>query len=90
MMLRRAGACREDIQRFAREWPRGAFVTRPNIQRAIELRLSLDWAAATLLPCSAWNIYLRLTLTVVAPWKQVAEDAFYRAWKVMEKKQTKD
>jgi hypothetical protein len=42
-MLRGAGACEQELALFAREWPRGATLSRKTLHRAVQLKLDVDW-----------------------------------------------
>ncbi len=52
-MLRNAGACREQIEVFEREWGRGGNVTLERCLRAAALHLDFDWASKRFLRAPA-------------------------------------
>ena len=54
-----AGACREQRERFAAEWPDGAEVTEANVLRAFVLGLDVDWLLSHVLPAPLWAEYQR-------------------------------
>jgi len=41
--LRELGACREERQIFAEEWPDGVELTRAALERAVQLDMQIDW-----------------------------------------------
>ena len=52
-MLRKHGACKEQVEIFRREWPDGAVVNRTNALRAVALELDVNWVALELLSGAA-------------------------------------
>ena len=60
-MLRDRGACNDQVNIFAAEWPGGAEVTLENCLRAAELGFNFDWAANVLLPSEARQVYRAAT-----------------------------
>ena len=56
-MLRDRGACNDQVNIFAAEWPGGAEVTLENCLRAAELGFNFDWVANVLLPSEARQVY---------------------------------
>ncbi len=58
-LLESHGACKEQIEIFAREWPEGVEVTEEACLRAAELGLHLEWAASELLTPKLYAEYER-------------------------------
>lgn len=56
-MLRKAGACNGQVEKFAELWPRGCTVTLGVAMKAAEAGLDLDWAASNLLRAPARKAY---------------------------------
>ena len=56
-LLKRKGATCDQVDIFAKEWPRGCEVTLENVTRAVALGLDIDWAAENLLTAAAWAEY---------------------------------
>ena len=56
-MLRRMGACEEQVAAFEEEWPDGADVTEKNALRAVALGLDVDWLATRVLNGAALEQY---------------------------------
>jgi len=49
-LLRKHGACKDQVALFEKLWPKGASVTRANALKAAENRFDLNWLADRLLP----------------------------------------
>ena len=78
-MLREKGACSDQVDIFAAEWPKGGRVTRHALIRAAELHLNLDWFASTFLPAPAWAAFKQAKATASAAFdraKATASAAF--------------
>ena len=66
-MLRKHGACKEQVEIFRREWPDGAVVNRTNALRAVALELDVNWVALELLSGAALVQYGKV---LNAAWSQ--------------------
>ena len=56
-LLEAKGACREQVEVFAKAWPDGGPVTPENCLEAVRLGLDLGWAAQHLLKAAALRAY---------------------------------
>jgi len=59
--LREKGACKNQVLTFKKEWPKGVEITLEVLERAIELKLDLDWFACNFLPAPTWEAYKKAT-----------------------------
>ena len=55
--LDKRGACREQVQLFARVWPDGVAVTRETLELSAKKGLILEWLAERVLPRSDYADY---------------------------------
>ena len=68
-MLRAAGACSEQREAFAAEWPDGCELNAETAARAVALGLDLDWFAVAFLSATALAAYKAATApALVAAW----------------------
>ena len=74
--LEHAGACKEQMDLVRREWPNGIPLSAEIIDRVIELRLDVDWAAKRLLPAQALADYGRVKAQAEADVKPVEAQAW--------------
>lgn len=65
-MLRRLGACSDQVATVEREWPNGAPVTVATVRKAYRLGLDVDWLANKVLPALALAEYQRVTAAWLA------------------------
>lgn len=79
--LRKHEACADQVEIFAREWPKGVTVCLGVLKRAAELSLDLDWFARKALTAPALKAYIEAT----APALKAYEEATAPAWKAYEK-----
>jgi len=75
-------ACKDQVDIFRKEWPKGVVVTEEVLQRAVELNLDLRWFALTFLPAPAWEAYNKAIATALAAFDKAiatALAAYYKA-----------
>ena len=75
-MLVKANVCEDQRAIFAAEWPEGCEVTIETAQRAVALKLDLDWAARHLLPERSFAAYCAATAPAWATFDAAMERAF--------------
>ena len=73
-LLRRHCACDGQVEKFEKEWPRGAAVTLSNVRRAIAFGFDICWAARKLLSSPARKAYDE----EVAPARKAYDEAIAR------------
>jgi len=90
--LQDAGACKDQVAIFRREWPDGATATKKSIARALDLGLDLHWFAGTWLTATALEAYEKARATAWeayekarAPALEAYEKATAPAWEAYEK-----
>ena len=74
--LDKRGACREQVQLFARVWPDGVAVTRETLEQSAKKGLILEWLAERVLPCSDYDDYKAQRGTLYADY-QAQRDMLY-------------
>ena len=74
-MLKAWEACPDQVDTFASEWPRGAEVTRENVDRAVELGLNVEWLAERVLDGNALAEYERVTAAALAEYDRARDAA---------------
>jgi len=79
--LRGKDACDKPVDVFQKEWPEGVEITLDVLQRAMELKLDLDWFADSFLPASASEAYEKATTLA---WEAYLE-AIALAWVAYQK-----
>ena len=88
-MLRRAGACAEQVALVRKHWPNGGTLRLPTLRKAARLGLSLDWLTQ-FLPvsaqadydralASAWADYERALAPARADYERALAPALYAA-----------
>ena len=77
-LSRLAGACKDQLAIVTREWPNGIPVTQASLDRAVALKLDIDWAAKTLLTATALVEYERVKAPAWAKYERVT-DTYQRA-----------
>ena len=75
-MLKRMGACSDEVDTFKREWPRGCAPNKKNILRAQELGLSVDWFIDRALTGSALAEYKKATAPALAEFRKAKAPAW--------------
>ena len=60
------GACREQVQLFARVWPDGVAVTRETLEQSATAGLRLEWFAGQVLPRSDYTAFQSQRATLYA------------------------
>ena len=92
-LLKDHGACENQRQVFATEWPKGCTVTLAVARRAAELGLDLEWAANNLLCAQARSQFAEAMATAnrvydeaVAPARRVYDEAVATARRVYDEK----
>ena len=70
-LSRLAGACKDQLAIVTREWPNGIPVTQASLDRAVALKLDIDWAAKTLLTATALVEYERVKAPALAEYERV-------------------
>jgi len=73
--LKKLGACRGQVARFERMWPRGAVVTLRRALRAGRAGLDVDWLAWMVLRHRALAAYNEATAPARAAYKEAAAPA---------------
>ena len=63
--LRKKGASCDQVDIFEREWKDGCEVTLPNLLRAVELELDLNWFVNHCLPATIWKRYDAEVATII-------------------------
>jgi hypothetical protein len=84
-MLEDKGACKDQIDIFREEWPRGATVTKKNALRAVELGLDIYWAAERFLTAAAWAEYEKVEAAARVEYNKVTAAAWAEYKKVSAK-----
>ena len=74
-LSRLAGACKDQLAIVTREWPNGIPVTQASMDRAVALKLDIDWAAKTLLTATALVEYERVKAPALAEYERVKATA---------------
>ena len=74
-LSRLAGACKDQLAIVTREWPNGIPVTQASMDRAVALKLDIDWAAKTLLTATALVEYERVMAPAMVEYKRVMAPA---------------
>ena len=79
--LQARDACRDQVEIFAREWPKGVVVSLKVLKRAAELQLDIDWFAGRVLRTPLYADYQAKRATLDADYhaKCAPLDADYRA-----------
>ena len=75
-MLKRMGACSDEVDTFEREWPCGCAPTKKNILRAQELGLNVDWFMDRALTASARAEFNKAIAPARAEYKKAADLAW--------------
>ena len=75
-MLKRMGACSDEVDTFTREWPRGCAPTEQNILRALDLGLNVYWFADRALTAPAWTEYEKATDSALAEYDKAKDSAW--------------
>ena len=78
--LKAAGACIDQVQIFAKRWPRGCPVTAANLRIAIKLRLDIDWAAQHFLSAPAKAAFVEACAPARAAFVEAYVTARATAW----------
>ena len=90
--LRKHDACKEQVDTFKAEWPKGTLPTEKALLRAVELGLDIDWLAGHYLTvpalaeyervrrvrAQAWAEYERVTAQALAEYQRVRAQALAR------------
>ena len=82
-LSRLAGACKDQLAIVTREWPNGIPVTQASMDRAVALKLDIDWAAKTLLTATALVEYERVKAPALAEYERVKATAMVEYERVM-------
>ena len=73
--LRKHDACKEQVDTFKAEWPKGTLPTEKALLRAVELGLDIDWLAGHYLTAPALAEYERVTAQAWAEYERVTAPA---------------
>ena len=73
--LREHGACREDVEVVAREWPGGARPLMATARKAVRLGLDLPWLVWHLLPAPARAAYWEADAQAWAAYREAEAQA---------------
>ena len=69
-------ACSDQVAVFTREWPDGVEITLPILERAVALKLDLDWFAHWFLSAPARAEYDRVSATAWVEYERVRATAW--------------
>ena len=76
-------ACSDQVAVFTREWPDGVEITLPILERAVALKLDLDWFASRCLTAPALAEYERVRASAWAEYERVRASAWAEYERVM-------
>jgi len=74
--LEQRGACIEQVETFAAEWPDGTEIDAASLQRIIQLNLDIDWLASEILPAPAFKAYEAARATSLRAYVEATAPAF--------------
>ena len=74
-MLEQHGACKDELDIFTDEWPKGVKVTEESCLGAVELRLDIDWVAESFFPNTHWEAYRK----AIASHREAYHEAYIKS-----------
>ena len=74
--LKSRNACQTHIRIFSKEWPDGCELNRENLQRALDLGLSIDWLTYVMVSSDSYNEYNTKRNSARAKFERVVDPVY--------------